>query len=95
MLCFAHNPWFDRKRAEQLGPSSGRSAMRWQAIMTVAERRLAVGEALLGLHQLSSDDRALVTLVGVDGLTHVDTPDAVSLPVETVMSRLAHALLAS
>jgi len=60
----------------------------------IAKRRLTVGEVLRGLDQLSRDDRLLVTLVCVDGLSYDEAAKVFRLPVATVTSRLARARLA-
>ena len=90
--------WFDRRGAEQPRGDSGESPPIGEAMArddgAVAKRRLTVGEVLRGLDQLSRDDRLLVTLVCVDGLSYDEAAEAFRLPVETVISRLARARLA-
>jgi len=90
--------WFDRRGAEQPRGDSGESPPIGEAMArddgAVAKRRLTVGEVLRGLDQLSRDDRLLVTLVCVDGLSYGEAAEVFRLPVETIISRLARARLA-
>jgi RNA polymerase sigma-70 factor (ECF subfamily) len=41
------------------------------------------------LDQLTSEQRAVVLLVGVEGLSYAETASVLNVPVGTVMSRLA------
>ena len=98
MFRIAQNLWLDRKRAERsrgepididmvvdLADSDGR---------TITENRLALGEVLRGLDQLSPEHRVLIGLVCVDGMTYKEAAEILEVPLGTVMSRLARARLA-
>ena len=98
MFRIAQNLWLDRKRAERyqgepinidmvvdLADSDGR---------TITENRLALGEVLRGLDQLSPEHRLLIGLVCVDGMTYKEAAEILEVPLGTVMSRLARARLA-
>ena len=98
MFRIAQNLWLDRKRAERsrgepidldmvvdLTDSDGR---------TITENRLALGEVLRGLDQLSPEHRVLIGLVCVDGMTYKEAAEILEVPLGTVMSRLARARLA-
>jgi len=98
MFRIAQNLWLDRKRAERyqgepinidmvvdLADSDGR---------TITENRLALGEVLRGLEQLSPEHRLLIGLVCVDGMTYKEAAEILEVPLGTVMSRLARARLA-
>ena len=50
---------------------------------------LALRDMERALDQLSSDQRTVVLLVGVEGLTYAETASVLNVPVGTVMSRLA------
>ena len=50
---------------------------------------LAVRDMARALDQLTSEQRAVVLLVGVEGLTYAETAAVLDVPVGTVMSRLA------
>jgi len=94
----AQNLWFDRKRAKKfrsepvdievadfLAGSDG-----W----AVAESELAFPDLLKALDRLSPEHRVLIALVCVDGLTYTEAADILSLPIGTVLSRLARSRLA-
>jgi RNA polymerase sigma-70 factor, ECF subfamily len=98
MLRIAQNLWFDRMRgkkswsepveikvADVLAGSDG-----W----AVEEGELALADLLKALDHLSPEHRVLIALVCVDGLTYTEAADILSLPVGTVMSRLARGRLA-
>jgi RNA polymerase sigma-70 factor, ECF subfamily len=98
MLRIAQNLWFDRRRGKQswsepvdievaefLADSDG-----WE----VKEHELALADLLKALDHLSPEHRVLIALVCVDGLTYTEAADILSLPVGTVMSRLARGRLA-
>jgi RNA polymerase sigma-70 factor, ECF subfamily len=95
MLRIAHNLWFDRKRAKgfwsepiDLDYPVGSDA---RAVMG---NRLILTDMLTALGQLSPEHRAVIALVCVDGLTYTKAAEILSLPVGTVMSRLARGRLA-
>lgn len=48
-------------------------------------------EALTNLEQLSDEQRALLLLVAVEGMSYRDVSQALGIPLGTVMSRLARA----
>jgi RNA polymerase sigma-70 factor (ECF subfamily) len=50
---------------------------------------LAIRDMERALGQLSGEQRAVVLLVGVEGLTYAETASVLEVPVGTVMSRLA------
>jgi RNA polymerase sigma-70 factor (ECF subfamily) len=56
--------------------------------------RLVLADLLRALDQLSPEHRALIALVSVCDLTYAEAAEILSLPVGTVMSRLARARLA-
>ena len=98
MFRIAQNLWFDWKRAAKFrGESVDIEAVENRVVSdgrAVMESRLALGEVLRGLDQLSSEHRVLIGLVCVDGLTYHEAAEVLDLPVGTVMSRLARARLA-
>ncbi|SRR5581483_5463350 len=98
MFRIAQNIWLDGLRREtfrgepvdiesmdDLMDSDGR---------TLVENRLALGEVLRALDQLSPEHRVLIALVCVEGLTYKEAAAVLGLPLGTVMSRLARARLA-
>jgi RNA polymerase sigma-70 factor (ECF subfamily) len=93
----AQNLWLDWKRAAKFrGQSVEIEAAENQVGSdghAVTESRLALGDVLRGLDQLSPEHRLLIGLVCVDGLTYKEAAEVLDVPVGTVMSRLARARL--
>jgi len=58
------------------------------------EARLALEEVRRALDRLSPDQRTVLLLVTVDGLSYREAAEAVRVPVGTIMSRLARARIA-
>lgn len=61
------------------------------AVDASAEEAIEVREVLSALSGLSSDHRAVLTLVAVEGLSYEETAEVLGVPVGTVMSRLSRA----
>ena len=98
MFRIAQNLWFDWKRAAKFRGESVEIEAAENRVgsdgHSVMDSRLALGEVLRGLDQLSPEHRVLIGLVCVDGLTYQEAAGVLGLPVGTVMSRLARARLA-
>ena len=58
------------------------------------EARLALAEVRLAVQNLSAEQRAVLMLVAVEGLSYKEAAAVVGVPVGTVMSRLARARIA-
>ena len=58
------------------------------------EARLALDEVRLAVDRLPPEQRAVLMLVTVDGLSYKEAADVVGVPVGTIMSRLARARVA-
>lgn len=56
-----------------------------------AEETLVARSALASLAQLSADQRAVLLLVAVEGMSYQEVAQALELPIGTVMSRLSRA----
>jgi RNA polymerase sigma-70 factor, ECF subfamily len=95
MLRIALNLWFDRKRAKGIGiePMDIDYPVGSDA-RAVMGSRLVLADLLTALDQLSPEHRAVIALVCVDGLTYTKAAETLSLPLGTVMSRLARGRLA-
>jgi RNA polymerase sigma-70 factor, ECF subfamily len=95
MLRIALNLWFDRKRAKRFGgePMDIDYPVGSDA-RAVMGSRLVLADLLTALDQLAPEYRAMIALVCVDGLTYTKAAEILSLPVGTVMSRLARGRLA-
>lgn len=91
----AQNLWVDQYRAakhrrnqgtleelENLSGSDGRSVM---------ESRMTLDAVMLGMDRLPEEQRVLVSLVCVEGLSYKEAASILSVPIGTVMSRLARA----
>lgn len=89
------NLWRDSKRRErtrgdEIDPDmaalsdEGLSARRPEDRMMLARVRQAVGE-------LPNDQRLVLALVAIDGMTYRDAAEVLELPIGTVMSRLSRA----
>jgi RNA polymerase sigma-70 factor, ECF subfamily len=91
----AQNLWFDRIRAgkvrgdnvdidsvENLPGDDGRS---------ITESRSTLNVVAGAIDRLLPDQRILIVLVCVDGLTYKEAADVLEIPIGTVMSRLARA----
>jgi RNA polymerase sigma-70 factor (ECF subfamily) len=95
MFRIAQNLWLDRVRAikvrgervdveaaERVAGEDGRD---------VAESRLALKEVVAAMRHLPDEQRVLVALVCVDGLSYREAAEVTKVPIGTVMSRLARA----
>ena len=58
------------------------------------EARLALGEVRRAVDRLPPDQRAVLLLVTVEGLSYKEAADVARVPVGTIMSRLARARIA-
>jgi RNA polymerase sigma-70 factor (ECF subfamily) len=98
MFRIAQNLWFDQHRADEFRGEPVDLEMADDPVGSdgrpAAERRLVLADLLRALDQISPEHRALIALVSVCGLTYAEAAEILSLPVGTVMSRLAHGRLA-
>ena len=70
-------PWFGRGQEEALGGETERIVMAHADLAAFA--------------RLSTEQRALLLLVSVQGLSYKEAPQALRIPIGTVMSRLSRA----
>lgn len=96
MYRIMQNAWIDRRRT---------AARQRQVVQPMSEDIHAVSEdgrdafeAKISLRQvremmarLHPDERSVLALVSIDGLTYVQAAEALGIPIGTVMSRLARA----
>lgn len=75
-------------RRKTLGPSLEEVVILDPTSDVSPEERLALGHAL---HELSPDEREIVTLKHLDGLSYDELAERLKIPKGTVMSRLFHA----
>jgi RNA polymerase sigma-70 factor (ECF subfamily) len=95
MYRIAQNIWLDKGRAKRtrgeqidvdslhdLAGSDGRR---------VTETRLTLQAVMEQMRRLTKDQRVLIALVCVEGLSYKEAAEVLQLPIGTVMSRLARA----
>jgi len=95
MFRIAHNLWLDKCRANkvrghvvditdmyELSDVDGRE---------IVESRQTLSLVMEGIENLPADQKILVVLVCIDGLSYKETANIVDVPIGTVMSRLARA----
>jgi RNA polymerase sigma-70 factor, ECF subfamily len=95
MFKIAQNLWFNRLSAATLrGPVEPIDAA--EEVMgsdgrDVTENRLTLAAVNRGIKQLPVNQRVLIALVCVEGLSYKEAADVLDVPIGTVMSRLARA----
>ncbi len=98
MYRIAQNIYFDRCRAAKVRGETVDLDEAYE-LMSVdgrqeMENRLSLGEALVGIAQLPQEQRSLITLVCINGLSYKEAAQVAEIPLGTVMSRLARARIA-
>ncbi len=95
MFRIAQNIWIDRVRARKTrGVVVDFDAVRDMAGedgRQIVEGRLTLNKLAEGVAQLPPDQRVLIALVCVDGLSYKEAAHVLDVPIGTVMSRLARA----
>ena len=95
MFRIAQNIWIDRVRAYKIrGVVVDLDAARDMAGedgRQVVEGRLALNKLAEGVARLPPDQRVLIALICVDGLSYKEAAEVLGVPIGTVMSRLARA----
>ena len=99
MYRIVQNLWIDQRRARQARPEAGMEPADLAALAVGdAERelssRLAMATVQRAVRNLSGDQRSVLLLVCVEGLSYKAAADVLDVPLGTVMSRLARARLA-
>jgi RNA polymerase sigma-70 factor (ECF subfamily) len=95
MFRIAQNLWRDRVRAnkargEAVSVDEAKNIALYDG-RDLAEGRLALQALNGGLARLPEEQRVLIALVCIDGLSYKRAADIVGVPIGTVMSRLARA----
>lgn len=95
MYRIAQNIWFDRLRAAKV---RGEAVEIDTALditgedgRDVMDSRLALGDVSRAMAALPAEQRAVVSLVCIEGLSYGEAAEIAGVPVGTVMSRLARA----
>jgi RNA polymerase sigma-70 factor (ECF subfamily) len=95
MYRIAQNIWLDRGRARKVRGEvvNIEDVPNLQGVdgREITEKRLTLEAVNAGMIRLTDDQRVLVALVCVDGLSYQEAADVLELPIGTVMSRLARA----
>lgn len=89
--------WIDQLRAREVRKEDGDVAeerLGSDAPVRRIEARLALAEVRLAVERLSPEQRTVLMLVTVEGLSYKEAAAALSVPVGTIMSRLARARIA-
>jgi RNA polymerase sigma-70 factor (ECF subfamily) len=95
MFRIAQNIWLDRLRATKVrGEVYDIEAAEAQAGADgrdVTESKMMLDQVTAAMTRLPADQRALIALVCIDGLSYKQTAEVMNIPIGTVMSRLARA----
>lgn len=96
LLALTHNLFIDGwrrgRRREAAAPDLAASASSW--IEAGQETAVILGETLRAFETLPGDQRAVLHLIVVEGLSYADAAQVLNVPAGTVMSRLSRARLA-
>ena len=86
-----HNVFIDTTRREKRMPSDFLSEDVLASLISPAnqQKRLELRDTVLALAKLPIEQREVVLLVGLEGLSYQDTARALDIPIGTVMSRLS------
>jgi RNA polymerase sigma-70 factor (ECF subfamily) len=95
MFRIAQNIWLDRMcarkvRGEGVGLEAA-EAISGSGGRNVVESRLDLAAVGAAMAELPEDQRVLVALVCIDGLSYKEAAEITGTPIDTVMSRLARA----
>jgi RNA polymerase sigma-70 factor, ECF subfamily len=99
MYSIVHSVWLNEVRARQI---RNQASMQWsEDLAATVSGSSAIDPETDALHQqviaavgrLPDAQRAVMLLVGVEGLSYKEAADALGIPIGTVMSRLARARL--
>ena len=95
MYRIAQNLWLDRMRAKKVRgvqvDVEAAEALAGPNGRTVVESRLALDAVGAAMAFLPEEQRVLIGLVCIDGLSYKEAADITGTPIGTVMSRLARA----
>jgi RNA polymerase sigma-70 factor (ECF subfamily) len=89
--------WIDQIRARDVRKEDGEMVeerLGTDAPVRRVEARLALAEVRLAVERLPQDQRSVLMLVTVEGLSYKEAAEVEGVPVGTIMSRLARARMA-
>jgi RNA polymerase sigma-70 factor (ECF subfamily) len=94
----AHNAWIDEVRARKRRGASvdldNAPQLEGDDGRTLAAARLDLAQVRAAISTLPEEQRAVLALVAIEGLSYQEAADALEIPIGTVMSRLARARMA-
>ncbi len=95
MFRIAQNLWIDAGRAKRVRAAVSASPEEGMAAFVdgarVVEAKLTFASACRALAELPEEQRTVVALVLIDGMSYRDAADVLEVPIGTVTSRLARA----
>jgi RNA polymerase sigma-70 factor (ECF subfamily) len=97
MFRIAKNVWIDRMRAAKVRAATSLDAAAELAGIDgtrSAEARLAFADTVRALAELPEEQRVVVALVAIDGMSYRDAANVLEVPIGTLTSRLARARVA-
>lgn len=86
--------WLDMRRSGRRTSSLDDMDTPDSGAPAPAETHIYVGQVGVALNTLPADQRAVLTLVCIEGLSYREAAEALDIPAGTVMSRLARARVA-
>ncbi len=86
-----HNVFIDTTRRNKRMPTDANSEDALALLVSPAnqQKRLELRDTIDALDKLPTEQREVVLLVGLEGLSYLETATALGIPVGTVMSRLS------
>ncbi len=95
MYRIAQNLWIDKVRSEKTRNTVKQTILsqpdEMHTARNPAEDRLTLDAVRQGIAQLPDEQKVVVALVCLDGLSYGETADITGVPIGTVMSRLSRA----
>ena len=93
LLSILHNAHVSRRRRQQVEAATARELVQSAPSATPAGQldRVQLGQTMAALMGLPEEQREVLVLVALEGLSYKDVAEILGLPLGTVMSRLGRA----